>query len=442
MKSRFLRPLPIVAGLLFVGLLAFWTVRAQRGRARAEGLAKEGRWTSARVELQRYLILHPYDAEARLMLAQSLVNDDLLPGEDAALEAIEQLRRIPDESPHAAQARTQQGRLHLLILLQPAAAEESLRRAIQLKDDQVEAHYMLWKLLDLTGRSDETATAFWRVYELTPPSARVQRLREWYMSQFFPLKANVEMERMMGLLRGDESPSVRTELRRYGEFRRREPDKPLAHAAIAHWLLREGVPDEAVKSLDESLKSVPRAMSDPLFVATLVTSLLEIGEFDRAVAAFEQWPGPRDGHTYWKLHATLLDEVHRDFEAATEAYDHAFADWPGPVDWRGRNRKANCLARLGRKQDAARERQIAKNIETLMENDVHSDVRAALGSLRSPVAVRKVAKFYSQLGSERLADAWSAEARRLESAGSFRPGSRTPLAIHSSNASTSIIHLR
>lgn len=420
MLPRTMRPLLAVAGLLLICWLGLQVVRAERGRARAELLAEQQRWAEVRLHLRRYLRLHPGDHEARLLLAEALASDELLPAQQSAEDAIRQLQRIPEDSPLRARACLQQGRLELLVLLRPAAAERSLRRAVALDDPSGDAWYLLWKLLDLTGRSDESEAVFWPAYALAPEALRAERLREWYLSQFYPATANPELERMMGLLGPEEVPAATTELRRFGEFRRREPREPLAWAAIAHWTLREGAPADALQTLDEALGQVPHAPRHPFFASTLTATLLNLGEFERATEQFAAWPGQRDGYVYWKLRAMLLDEVQGDYAAAIEAYDRALRFWPGPVDWRSRHRQANCLSRLGRHDQAARQRQAADRIIGLLEPEIHEPLRRALAELDRPENLRQVLAFYESLGCSREVQAWSEQLRRLEQPASER----------------------
>ncbi len=414
MRTKILRPLLLVASLLLLIWLGWLAVTAHQAGAQAEAFAKRELWSQARLHWQRYLWLHPADDEARLGLAEALVNDRLLSPEEATRQALDVLSRIADDAPQAARARTQQARLELLILRRPAAAERLLRRAMALDEQFVDAHYMLWKLFELTGRSEYAEPIFWDVYERSDPSQRSERLRQWYMCQFYPVTANPELEYRMGLLGADEVPSTQSELRRFAMFRQQEPDEPLAYAAIAGWLLAEGNPVEAVKLLEETSGRLVQAHQEPLFAAALVAGLFDLGEFERAVKRFEQWPPPREGYAWWKWKAMLLDEVDGDFQGAVAAYQQALRHWPGPADWRTHNRLAQCLTRIGRQEEAGQQRESAKRVEQLMEESVHERLRVALARLDSPRNLNAVAAFYRQLGCPREAEGWDVEIQRLQ----------------------------
>jgi tetratricopeptide (TPR) repeat protein len=413
LKVNRLTLLLVSAGLLLTIWLGLLLFRAQRGLITGTELVEQGLWGQARPALRRYLWLHPSDASARLLLAEALVRDDLLEPEGAVQEALDQLARVPDTAPNAATVRTKEGRLLLLILHQPDRAERALRRALACDPDNGEAAYLLWKLLELSGRFESSEPVFWVVHDQAPPEQKAERLRQWYMSQFFPLAVNPDLEREMGLLGDEESPTVATELRRYRRFQEAEPDRPLPYVCEAYWLQREGDPSAALDLLDETHKKLDTADSDPFFLMTLIAVLIDLGEYQRAEGALEKWPPPFEGYDYWKWRAIIEDEFRGNGSAALAAYDKALGVWPGPVDWRLRNRKAGCLRRLGDQQAAGQEQARAKKIETLMETEVHRRVRLALGQLDAPVMLETVIEFYDQLGREREAQAWSDVVRRL-----------------------------
>ena len=60
-----------------------------------------------------------------------------------------------------------------------------------------------------------------------------------------------------------------------------------------------------------------------------------------------------------------------------EAYAELLATpWPGPVEWHLRNRRANCLAKLGRTKDAFQEREKASEVASRPRN--HRRIRVSL----------------------------------------------------------------
>ena len=149
------------------------------------------------------------------------------------------------------------------------------------------------------------------------------------------------------------------------------------------------------------------AEEDPFYLATLIGILIELGDLDRADRCFQAWPEPRTGYEYWLTQGKVLQEIRAQYREASEAYARAFGEWPGPIDWRTRNRMATCLAHLQDREGAARQREQAKVIEDLMEEKVHQPLRLALGSLSDPQQMQKLVDFYTKLGRPREAAAWS-----------------------------------
>jgi len=376
-------------------------------------LAHYGLWDRAQSELERYLWLRPGDDRAHLKLAEVLVKNETLPSEDAIGRALDHLRRIPDESPLGPAARLQEGRLQFFVLHRPGHAERLFRHAIQLAPEPLEAHQLLWNVTRMTNRWDYAEPTFWKVYELTPEAQRAPRLRDWYMSQFFPITWNEDLDRLMGLLPPSEPASAASESRRFFQCRDAEPKEPVVHAALARWVQQRGDPETALKVLDEAAAAIDNAVTDPFFLAVLLATLVDLGDIDRADACFQKWPPPHEGHHYWKWHAVIADEVHGDLHKALTAYNRALELWPGSLDWRLRNKRANCLARLGKKQLAEEDRSRAKAIEKLMDDEIHERLRLILGELDKPEHLHEVADFYQKLGREREAECWKREASRL-----------------------------
>lgn len=404
--------------LLSILVAATWAgfivLRMQYGLSAAEDSVERGAWKDARVQLRRYLWLHPRDGQAHLKMAESLVKDERLPTNEAVAEAIDHLKQIPDESPLGAEARVQQARLRFLILHHPIQAERLFHHAIQLDPHSFEAHYLLWKLLDMTGRSHLAEPVFWKVYQLTPPSERAFRLREWYMSQFFPATANPTLDRMMGFADGSEPPTANIEFLRLQHFRANEPNAPIMHATLARWFYREGDPKHAMTLLREAF-SLDTAFEETYFLATLVAVSIELGDFEDAERFFARWPQPHSGYEYWRWKGMIDDEIRHDYQTAIEAYDKALGVWPGQANWEMQFRKAQCLVRLGNNQQAKQVRQAAKTIELLMESDVHERLRKALAHLEDSEQIKHLVEFYRALGRQREVECWMKQIELLRS---------------------------
>ncbi len=408
----------VVMVLLVVSLgvgvpTAVAVIRAQTGLHAAQELLAHQLWPQARERLASYLWLHPRDGMAQLLMAEAFARDDALPADEAAHQAIDCLARIPDSSPLAAEARLRQGGLNFLILQKPGCAEQLVRRSIELGGG-LPAYQLLWTLLNFTGRSDDTEEIFWHVYELSSDDQRPLVLRDWYMHQFFPGSANEPLDRRMGVLAGNESPTRMSESRRFLRFREREPEAAVNHIVVAQWLQEERDPEFAGRLLDAVAKEFPAAKSDPFFVSVNVATQLDLGQFDRAQASFRQWPENDRGHAYWKWRAIILDDVEGQHAAALEAYDRALQLWPGPADWRLRHRQAGCLARLRRAEESAAMVERIERLKALNAVEAHEGLRAALGSLQDAEQLAVVPDFYRQLGRNREAECWDKHIQRLQ----------------------------
>jgi len=411
MWTRILRRLFFVTALAILVWGGYELVQRQRGLAKAIEFSRFELWDKARTELGKYLQLHPGDTQARFMMAELWINDDELLSNESLPRALSHLQRIPDSSTLGAKARTYEAKLLFLVSHQPVAAERLLRKAIQLEENRLEAHLLLCKVMEMTGRHDYCEPIFWKIYELSDPADRAVRLRDWYMSQFFPLTANDYLDRQMGFTDATTGP-LPTEVIRYVRFRETEPDAPLGRAALARWTRRSGKPAEALSLLDVDKASPDNELRDAFYVATWMDCLMDLGEYAAAAERLQKWPGAREGFDYWRLKAMILDEVDEDYEAALEAYDLALATWPGPTDWRLMHRRIGCLVRSGKQDAAAQSRAEAEEVTGLMKDEVHNRLRYVLGFLDNPEFLREVGDFYRKLGRSREAEAWTREAAR------------------------------
>lgn len=402
----FLRCL-IVVGVLACAWLGYNLMRSQRGLAEAERLLKRNVFTKAREEIERYLWLHPRDSRALLVAAEILTRDESLEAGPAIARAQTLLARIPDTDKLGAVARSQQGRLSFFVQHRPLEGQRQFEQAIKLDPEFIHSQYLLWKLLDLTGRSDSAEPLFWQIHAQTPPGDRPYLMREWYLSQFFPASANPLLDIQMGYSDPSKPLQLNPEYVRLKEHRDAEPGEPVNHAALARWFQHDGDHTTALSLLEQGLK-IPGAEKDPYFLSILLATLFERGELDRARQFFEGWPEPREGYEYWRWAGMLADEADRNYPAAVKAYDQALAIWPGPVDWRTMYRRANCLARMRQPEAASAAREQAKALESQMNTEVHMSLREALDdtNLQDRGKLLKVQEFYRALGRPREVAAW------------------------------------
>lgn len=418
MKRKFLAFL-IAAMVLLLVLGVFGGVFVHGRRAKAQQLAERGLYSHARVELASYLWVFAQDHAARLLMAESLVNDPKLDRIEGITAALEQLQRIPDESAVGVRARIQEAKLLMLELHQMGRAEKVLQHVRELAPKEPEPHYLYWKLLDLTGRSHHAESVFWQFYDLIPADEvdpgkpfpiRADILRQWYMSQFYPASANMELEQRMKLLGPDELPTDDNESQRFDYLKKAEPDSPLGYAALGQWFVHEKDNMFALKMLNEAIGKVPdEDLWHPFYVGTKVHCLFDLGKYDEAVALMDKWPEPRSGHEYHKWKAIILHEVDRKREEALQFYDLALGEWPGQVDWQLRHKKSRCLSELKRPAEAEHERQRELAIEKMMGREGHEQARIALEDLSKPENMEAMATFYEKIDLPRLAEAWRSQ---------------------------------
>jgi len=413
MIRRVIIALLIVFAIAALAPAGVVVIHAHTGLADAKDLLAHQLWPQARQRLTSYLWLHSRDWEAHVLLAEACAKDSSLPSEEGATQAIHYLARVPDGAPLASLARLQQGRLTFLILQKPTQAEGLLREAIRLGAG-LEAHQLLFTILCMTGRAEESEDTFWKVYELSSDDERPLRLRDWYMSQVFPLTANEPLDRVMGLLGPQESPAPLTESRRFLRFREREPQSPIAHAAVAQWCQDEGDPEFADRVLQAAEKELPHVKSNSFYLSVAIATYLDLGQFQRAQEYFQLWPSGHRGQAYWKWRAIIHDDVLHQYEEALAAYERALTMWPGPLDWRLHFRRLGCLARSKKTAEIPAAKEQADRIQGLMDADLHDRLRTAVGSLDDPAKLAEVVEFYRAIRRDREVKCWERHIQRIQ----------------------------
>jgi tetratricopeptide (TPR) repeat protein len=360
---------------------------------------------SARSAAQRYLWLHPWDTEARLLAGNAYFQDDFLDPTFAANHAIDHFRSIPDTSPDGSMARLLEGRATFLIRQEPAQSERCFRRSIQLNGDQFESYYLLWQLYNMTERFFDCEPLFREVYRLCPPEQRAFRLREWYSSQFTPLSACNHLDLMMGFRNENEVPSEEVAFRRLTTFHEHEPREPETAAALAQWHIRNQSREAALEVL-EAVPDRDQARRSRFFQATYIEALIEAGQTDRAAEEFKLWSGPKEGYQYFRIAGIHSQEIRGQTEEAATLLRQASEIWPGPADWLLLNRLARCLALSGRREESQRVQAEAKRVEGLTDLKIHQKMRDALAHLENPDRLAEVVQFYDLFGRNWEADAW------------------------------------
>ena len=287
-----LKKLGFLLGLALVAAASWFMFEFASVRTRvteAQGYAEDGQWRQARHLLRQALRWNPSDAEANLLMAESLVRDELL------------------------------GRLKATQKLQPGAALNHFKKAIELDANNQEAYFWVWKVNELVGRPYTVVEDIWKAIELAPDELQPKLLRDWYMGEFFALTANAALEAQMGLRPLGVAPSNQTQAEQYLIFINEEPDSTLGYVALARWFLAAGAPKDCLLQLDKAIQNAKEPLQDPLLIATIIRALDDLGKIDEAAKYFDQWPGEKSGYEYWRAKGLIDHKFHRNLPEAMEA---------------------------------------------------------------------------------------------------------------------------
>jgi tetratricopeptide (TPR) repeat protein len=207
-------------------------------------------------------------------------------------------------------------------------------------------------------------------------------------------------------------PGDETDITRLEEFYSSEPDSLMVVAALGQWYLRNRQRDDALSIL-QGIQDKQETTQSPFYLASMIAVLIDLGKLAEARSHLSLWPNQDRGHLYWATAGRVFDVADRNDAAAVDAYDHAISLWPGPVEWPMMHRKAQCLSRLGRKEEADSMRMESKRIELLMEAEVHQRLRQAMADLESPETVHQMVEFYEAIHRPREVNCWRDVLERL-----------------------------
>lgn len=400
----------VTAVLAASGWAGYWWWSIESGLKRAQQAAKHGEWRLARYHLTEYLDWHPRDSEAHFLMAEAFVKDDVEGSQDFIHSAIHHLQKIEGDAPLAAKARLQEARLVLLMLQQPARAEQLLHASLELEPYSLEANLLMWKIRDLTGRHIISGEYFWRVYELSSEAERPLRLRDWYLAEFYPESANEAFYRALGVSAIGTIPASINLLVRFVET---EPEAPFARAALATFYFQQGDLSSSLDILKEA-PNLSQAMEDPFFVAALFATLVELGEFEKARMCFKQFPAPRAGDLYLRSEGLFRQYIQEDPAAAVESYKLALATWSGKFDWGLMTRLSECLRKIGQIEESERMQSRVKYLTTkILLKEKTSRLRDKLLDLYNPNVAVEMRDFYQEFGLNQEAAAWEEHRRNL-----------------------------
>jgi len=349
--------------------------------------------------------IRPEDADVVMLWAEAVMGGRSRTGEEAAALVLPELAKIPDESPLAGEVRMREGRLLLLVLHRPDAAERKLRRATQLDPEIADSWYLLWKLYDLTNRFERAETFFVETLRRTAPGMRAERLRDWYLSQFSQGAANAELDRLMGFLGETETAGDQTVDQRLQDFVSQEPDSLITQTAQAAFFIQLRDRQKALEVLQQ-LETHPEAYSSDWYLSLTIELLLDLGQLDEAEQLQGKWAAEKDSYSWHRCAGRIDQVIHRDDESAIRHFSAAQKIWPGPTDWSLLHFQAQSAARLGRKAESIRLREEADRIEKVTELELHRDLRILLLQPNSPQAIARMVDFYTRLGRNFEGEAW------------------------------------
>lgn len=372
----------------------------------ARKLIEEGDFLRARNLVKKVLTWSPSNPEANMLLAEAILKDELLEDDHYVELALSHLKKAERSEKFRVDALLHQARIHFLIKIHPFQAEEVLEEVRKIDPENYEANYWLWKIYDISNRSHFAQPYAIKAIENSTDELTDRLLRDWYMSQFFPTSANVELKRRLGFLAENALPDARSEADRYMAMIAQEPTKCQGYAALARWFSLEGDHRSAMKWLQDGIDKCDNEESAPFFLSALVTTFLELGKAEEAISVLNLWPENDRSHEYYRLTGITLQDLRQSPEEAIAAFDKAFIVWPGEADWRGRVRKSNCLKILNQLEAAEAERKHSLAVEELMRDEVHADLRAKLKDVETDACRQAMVEFYEKLNCKFEADAW------------------------------------
>ena len=279
----------------------------------------------------------------------------------------------------------------------------------------------MWRLLDATGRHINSREYFWKAYSLTDESGQPSLLREWFLAEFFPEKANAEVHQRLGAV---ANPQIPASLNTWVRLRESEPEANFLHAAIAGYYLERGKPQSSLELLKES-PDLSEAMHDPFFVAVLFETLVNLGELEKARACFEQYPKPHADYLYWSSKGVFDHQVVGDAKSAIKSYKMALDKWPGKYDWSLMTKLSDALRKTGQIDEASALQERVEDITNRILTKANvGQLHDKLQDLQDPIVASEVSDLYHELGLQEEAAAWSRHQKNLQSGNSVAPLSK------------------
>jgi tetratricopeptide (TPR) repeat protein len=375
-----------IALVLGASLGVLGSVWIARGRSPAwseiQRASDQKRWPEVEAGLSRWLIEHPEDGNARLMLGMALI----VQGKEA--EARSALDRLPRSDPLWGQSRSMLGELALKAR-RAAEAEREFRAAAEAEAAALQPRRRLIYLLSLQQRTAEVRDLLWEIYGLTrDPRTLIDLVMELFASE-------------------DDVRGVPQEV---DEFLAQTPDDPfLCRARGVSWL-KAGRAEDALPYLEQAASGLER---DPVGRFALAECRLLLGRFDGDPAILGPAPErPVDQARWWVLRGRIeesqgrIDDAIQSLNRAVEAF---------PDDREAHFRLGQLLARQGDGPGATHHRQRAEDIRA-RQNAVrreHDRLRRA-GFDPSCELFEKLGGLCREAGLIAEARAWFEQAIRLD----------------------------
>jgi tetratricopeptide (TPR) repeat protein len=293
---------PWLVGVLFSLLLLamgglWWTLRPaanpDRVWSEAESAFLAGRWDVAHTSLRRLEGLRTKNGLDWLLEAQLAV------AEQRADDAFAAIARIPDDHPIAAQAHLMAGRFWRQ-LRHLRDAEKSLRHALRLRPDLVEAHKELIYILGIQARRREVDAEFRTLARITPLSHH--DLFTWALTHFTQWSPDIVQD-LDGFIAAD-------------------PEDRLSRLAVVELLVdRPG--DEVEEYIQRILGML--SQSDPDALALRVNLAFNRGRYDDAKTLLSRAP---DGNARISRIRGELALHRRDLDGAVRHFKDALSGEP------------------------------------------------------------------------------------------------------------------
>ncbi|WP_169977548.1 FG-GAP-like repeat-containing protein [Tautonia rosea] len=377
-----------VAGL--IALILWGTAPSDDRRWKAiEQAMQRQQWNDAERRLASWVVEHPNDARACLLLGQALTSLDRDDEAEAALE------RIPEGDPVWIQAQMGLGTLAMQEH-DRVEAERAFRAVLEREPEAVEPKVRLLGLLLVQRRQEEARALLWDVFRISGDPRQLVSL------------TNIALEdRHQEIFRdlAGDGDRLRKELEPYLD---RSPDDPWLRRARGLLRAEQGDPSGALADLEFANRAMD---NDPAVRLALADCRILLGASEQAIEALGPIPDrPIDQARWWILRGLVEQDRQRNDEAIACFREAVAAD---PEHLGAHYRLGRALVRAGHDDEAGpileeaeaiRSRMIA--VKTLLDD--------RLGDLKDADVCVELARLCLESDMPVEARAWFAHASRVD----------------------------